>query len=97
MRDEFAARAREAWKDATLLCITHDVASTRAFPRVLVIEGGRIIEDGNPAELYANEESRYRQLCDREDQVREKLWNAASWRRLRMEDGRLHEEEEAAR
>lgn len=96
MRDEFAARAREAWKDATLLCITHDVASTRAFPRVLVIEGGRIIEDGNPAELYASEESRYRQLCDREDQVREKLWNAASWRRLRMDEGRLHEEREAA-
>lgn len=95
MRDEFAARAREAWKNATLLCITHDVASTRVFPRVLVIEGGRIVEDGAPEELYANQDSRYRQLCDREDQVRERLWKAASWRRLRMEEGRLREEEAA--
>jgi ABC-type transport system involved in cytochrome bd biosynthesis fused ATPase/permease subunit len=30
-------RARERWWDATLLCITHDVADTEAFERVLVI------------------------------------------------------------
>lgn len=92
MRDEFATRARAAWKDATLLCITHDVASTRAFPRVLVIEDGEVREDGDPAELYAREGSRYRALCDREDQVRDLLWNTASWRRFRMDSGRLSEE-----
>ncbi len=91
MRDEFVARARECWKDATLLCITHDVESTAAFSRVLVIEGGRIVEDGDPAVLRANPESRYRQLCDREESVRERLWNAVSWRKLRMEDGTLRE------
>jgi len=92
MRDEFATRAREAWKDATLLCITHDVASTRAFPRVLVIEDGELREDGDPAELYAHAGSRYRALCDREDSVRDLLWNAASWRRFRMTRGSLSEE-----
>lgn len=92
MRDEFAARARAAWKDATLLCITHDVASTRAFQRVLVIEDGELLEDGDPAVLYAQEGSRYRALCDREDQVRELLWNAAGWRRFTMESGLLSEE-----
>jgi len=92
MRDEFATRAREAWKDATLLCITHDVASTRVFPRVLVIENGQLKEDGDPAELYARPDSRYRALCDREDQVRDLLWNAATWRRIRMDKGQLSEE-----
>lgn len=92
MRDEFAARAREAWKDATLLCITHDVASTRVFPRVLVIEDGQLREDGDPAELYARPDSRYRALCDREEQVRDLLWNAATWRRIRMDKGHLSEE-----
>jgi ABC-type bacteriocin/lantibiotic exporter with double-glycine peptidase domain len=92
MREEFVARARESWKDATLLCITHDVASTKAFSRVLVIENGRIIEDGSPSDLCASQESRYRQLCDREDEVRNRLWNAVSWRRLRMTEGRLSED-----
>jgi ATP-binding cassette subfamily B protein len=92
MRDEFAARAREAWKDATLLSITHDVASTRVFPRVLIIEDGQLREDGDPEELYARPDSRYRALCDREDQVRDLLWNAATWRRIRMDKGYLSEE-----
>ena len=92
MRDEFIARARATWQDATLLCITHDVAGTRSLPRVLVIGDGGILEDGDPAVLYARPESRYRQLCDREEQVRLQLWNAADWRRVRMESGRLTEE-----
>ncbi len=92
MRDEFVERARAAWRDATLLCITHDVASTRGFSRVLVIEDGRVIEDGDPAVLHEQAGSRYRQLCDREEHVRARLWNAASWRRLRMENGRVVEE-----
>lgn len=92
MREEFVNRAREAWKDATLLCITHDVASTKAFSRVLVIEDGQIREDGDPAALYADPASRYRELCDREDEVRARLWHAAEWRRFRMESGVLRQE-----
>jgi ATP-binding cassette subfamily B protein len=46
-------RARQEWRAATLLCITHDVQSTQAFDRVLVVEGGRIIEDDDPARLAA--------------------------------------------
>ena len=44
-------RARQVWSTATLLCITHDVRSTQAFDRVLVVEEGQIIEDGTPASL----------------------------------------------
>ena len=33
-------RARQEWRAATLLCITHDVRSTQAFDRVLVVEEG---------------------------------------------------------
>jgi len=95
MRAEFAERARAVWKDATLLFITHDVASTRAFSRVLVIEGGQVLEDGDPAHLHAREDSRYRQLCDREDQVRDRLWSAAAWRRIRVENGTLIERQGA--
>ena len=96
MRTEFTRRARDAWRDATLLCITHDIAGTREFPRVLVIENGRLVEDGSPAELYARPGgSRYRELCDRDEEIRTRLTQATSWRRFRMDRGRLHSEEEA--
>jgi ATP-binding cassette subfamily B protein len=92
MRQEFLSRARSTWRDATLLCITHDVASTRVFPRVLVVENGQVIEDGAPSDLCRRAGSRYGQLCDREEQVRARLWQAAAWRRVRMENGRLVDE-----
>ncbi|NJN53251.1 MAG: ATP-binding cassette domain-containing protein, partial [Gammaproteobacteria bacterium] len=41
----------DRWADATLLWVSHQVAETVSFPRVLVFDGGRIIEDGAPAEL----------------------------------------------
>jgi ATP-binding cassette subfamily B protein len=84
-----AARCR--WKNATLLAITHDVAETKSFDRVLVIEDGKILEDGPPRELFSNPDSRYRALCDAESQVRDELWQGARWRRLQMDSGSLIE------
>jgi len=83
-------RARRVWHDATLLCVTHDVGETRDFDRVLVIEAGRVVEDGRPAVLAAAE-SRYRALLEAEEAVRCGLWASDRWRRVRLEDGRLHE------
>jgi ATP-binding cassette subfamily B protein len=75
-----------------LLCVTHDVGETMGFPRALVIENGRIVEDGNPEELARQENSRYRALLEAEESVREGSWSSGDWRHLRMEDGRLIEE-----
>ncbi len=90
-RRAFLKRARERWRGATLLCITHDVEDTVGFDRVLVIDNGRIAEDGAPVELAANPASLYRRLLDAEHDVRRGLWASASWRRMWMEDGRLIE------
>jgi ATP-binding cassette subfamily B protein len=89
-------RAREIWRGATLLCITHDVSETRTFPRVLVVEGGRIVEDGDPLELESRAGSRYAALLAAERGVRDGLWSSAAWRRLRLEGGRLIEDARAA-
>jgi ABC-type multidrug transport system fused ATPase/permease subunit len=86
-------RARELWRDATLLYITHDVADTSDFERVLVIEDARIVEDGAPAQLAARQESRYRALLDAEHAVRHGLWANHKWRRLRMDAGSVSEQE----
>jgi ABC-type bacteriocin/lantibiotic exporter with double-glycine peptidase domain len=90
-RRELLARTRRLWRDATLLCVTHDVGETLDFARVLVIEDGRIVEDGPPARLAEQPKSRYASLLAAERDVRAGLWESPIWRRLRMERGRLTE------
>jgi len=90
-RRELLSRARRHWDGTTLLCVTHDVGETMAFPRALVIENGRIVEDGNPGELARKTNSRYRALLEAEEGVREGSWSGGQWRHLRLEDGRLVE------
>jgi ATP-binding cassette subfamily B protein len=86
------ARARARWADATLLCVSHDISETEAFPRVLVVDGGEIVEDGPPAVLAANPDSRYAALLAAERRVRTAAWSVETWRRLRLEAGRIVEE-----
>lgn len=90
-RRELLGRARQRWRDATMLCVTHDVGETLTFERVLVIDEGRVVEDGDPAALAADPESRYRALLDAEEALREGLWASAEWRRMRLEKGLLRE------
>ena len=90
-RRTLLANARAYWPQATLLCITHDVGQTEDFARVVVIEEGRIIEDGTPQALLARPDSRYRALLDAENAVRKNLWASTNWRRLWLENGQVQE------
>jgi len=69
----------------------HDVSETQAFERVLVMEGGQLIEDGSPATLAQQQDSRYRAMLETEAQVQAELWGSRTWRKLWMEKGRLSE------
>jgi ATP-binding cassette subfamily B protein len=91
-RRELLAGARRLWRQATLLCITHDVGETQAFDRVLVMAGGRIVEDGTPVDLAAQPQSRYRALLEADTAVRQGLWLHRQWRRLWLNHGRLIED-----
>ncbi|WP_437333599.1 ATP-binding cassette domain-containing protein [Sorangium sp. So ce394] len=88
-RRALLARARRRFRRATLLCVTHDVGETRGFERVLVVDGGRVVEDGAPAELAARPGSRYRALLDAEAAVQRGLWSSGGWRRLKVVRGRI--------
>ncbi|HEU0175458.1 MAG TPA: cysteine peptidase family C39 domain-containing protein [Blastocatellia bacterium] len=94
-RRALLGRAREVWRDATLLCVTHDVGETLDFDRVLVMDGGRIVEDAQAVELASRRDSLYRALLDDEEVVRAEMWASDEWRRLRVEGGRVREEERA--
>ena len=90
-RSAMLTAARERWKDATLLCITHDIGQTRSFERVLVIEGGRIIEDGSPLALAQKPGSRYAGLLAAEERALARL-AGPEWRRLCVEGGHVTDE-----
>ena len=90
-RQTLLARARRRWSSATLFCVTHDIAETETFARVLVIADGRVAEDGAPAALLAQPGSRYAALAEAERRVRAAAWSGERWRRLRLEDRRIVE------
>ncbi len=91
-RSESLAKARRRFAHATLLCITHDVVETRGFDRVIVIEGGRIVEDAGPDELEQRPDSRYRALLDAENALQRDLWAHPDFRRCRVDQGKLVED-----
>ena len=83
-RHQLLKQLLQWWKRSTVLCVTHDVAETLSFKRVLVIDGGRIVEDGAPLQL-AQQPSRYKALLDAEKTVREHMWRGDHWRRVRID------------
>jgi ATP-binding cassette subfamily B protein len=88
-RRKLLVRSREIWCDATLLAISHDIAEAMTFERTLVIEHGRIVEDGDPRELARNPESRFRAMLEAEASIREEFWNGPEWRHLSLKNGQL--------
>ena len=91
-RRDLLAIARRWWRDATLVWVTHDVAETAAFDRVLVIDGGRLVEDGDPAVLGRRAASRYAALVRGDRAMHATAWSAARWRRIWIERGKLRED-----
>lgn len=91
-RRELLRRLRTRFAGATLLCVTHDLSETLDFPRVLVIDAGRIAEDGAPGELRSRPAGHYRALLAAEAQVAAEVWGSSGWRRLRLANGQLREE-----
>jgi ABC-type bacteriocin/lantibiotic exporter with double-glycine peptidase domain len=88
-RQDLLSNSRLLWRDATLLCITHDVSETQDFDRIIVLEQGQVAEDGTPAELVKRPDSRYGALLEAETALQKQLWRNPLWRRLRLEKGRL--------
>ncbi|HEU4532932.1 MAG TPA: ABC transporter ATP-binding protein, partial [Polyangiaceae bacterium] len=89
-RRELLRRLRQVWSGVTLVCVTHDVAETSEFPRVWVIDEGRLVEDGPPAALL-KADSLYRALAQADRRAASSAWGARLWRRVRVQGGRALE------
>ena len=53
-------------KGRTAIVIAHRLATVQSLDRILVFDGGRIVEDGDHRSLLAREDGRYRRLFDRQ-------------------------------
>ncbi|RRR74479.1 MAG: ATP-binding cassette domain-containing protein [Candidatus Viridilinea halotolerans] len=93
-RRDLLAQARTCWPGATLICVTHDVAHTTDFARVLVLQDGRLVEDGAPATLATNPTSHYAALLQADETLASQHWmgEAAGWRRVALHAGALVED-----
>ena len=89
-RSALLADARTLWAGVTLLCVTHDISETALFDRVLVVEDGRIVEDGTPGGL-AGATSRYQTLLNVERVMLDGMWESDDWRHVAIRDGRAME------
>jgi len=69
-REALLKAARVRWATATFLCITHDISQTLDFPRVLVVDKGRVAEDGAPRDLADHADTRYASLLAAEVRAR---------------------------
>jgi len=88
-RKRLLAAARKWWVDATVICITHDMDETTHFDRVVVMDRGSIIEQGDPRTLINNAQSAYVNMLTSERLLEEELFGATHWRRLRLNEGGL--------
>jgi ATP-binding cassette subfamily B protein len=80
-------QVRHRWADTTVLYVTHDVAETRSFDRVLVVDRGRIVEDGDPQQLAQSLSSRYRRMLQAYEATQARLLSSSDWRRIRIDAG----------
>ena len=87
-RRSLLERSQGWWPGATFILVTHDVGDTLGFERVLVIDAGRVLEDGDPQALAAREGSRYRALLDAEAEAKA-AFEGPTWRSVQLESGRL--------
>jgi len=80
---------RQRWAGSTLLYVTHDISEARSFERVIVVERGRIVEEGDPRLLTLMASSRYRRLLQAQEAVQARLNQGSEWRRVRVQDGQV--------
>jgi ATP-binding cassette subfamily B protein len=88
-RRQLLNEVRQRWAASTVFYVTHEVSEARAFDRVLVLDHGRVVEDGDPRVLAQMPSSRYRRLLQAQDAAHARFGAGSEWQRIRLEDGRL--------
>lgn len=88
-REALLHEARQVWREATLLYVTHDPRQALAFDRVVILDAGRIVEVGAPSALSAQAGSQLQRRLEQDRAVREHIWQGPEWQRWRLVAGAL--------
>ncbi len=88
-RGRLLAQARQRWEKATLVFVTHDITESLQFDRVLVLEEGRIVQDGRPEELAGSSEGSFSRMLQAQKLANQQLWKGPAWRRLSLDESGL--------
>jgi ABC-type transport system involved in cytochrome bd biosynthesis fused ATPase/permease subunit len=89
LRQQLLASVRERFASSTLIFVSHDIRDTRDFARVLVVEDGRVVEDGAPELLLTAADSRYRALLRSDEE--QTAYAPEAWRHAQLSAGTLSE------
>jgi ABC-type multidrug transport system fused ATPase/permease subunit len=54
----------ELFKKRTVLAIAHRLSTLRAMDRIIVLEEGQIVEDGNPQELLEKKDGLFKHMWE---------------------------------
>jgi ABC-type multidrug transport system fused ATPase/permease subunit len=90
-RRALLAAGRARWRRATVLCVTHSPAEALGFDRIVVLDHGRLVEDGEPRALANRGGSRFRAMLDAEEELTRAL-AGPPWRRLHLARGQIREQ-----
>jgi ATP-binding cassette subfamily B protein len=91
-RRRLLEEARAAFREATLVFVTHDLDQVEGFDRVVVLDGGRVVEEGVPARLRETAGSAYGRLRAEHEAFRREAWDPGRWRGFHVIDGRVEED-----
>lgn len=96
-RRRLTKNLRKAWQGATLLFVSHDISHALDFDRVIVVEGGHVVEDGNPATIcsiprHFQAASHFQSLLEAEEHVLKQVWGGSNWRRIYVRRGKVNED-----
>ncbi|HET7545308.1 MAG TPA: ATP-binding cassette domain-containing protein [Polyangiaceae bacterium] len=92
LRQRVLRTAREHFSRATLFYVTHHVTDTLDFDRVLVMDHGRLVEQGAPRMLEQSPGSHYQALLAGAAEVEATLRRAQGFQRFVVAGGRLRAE-----
>jgi len=83
-RQRLLADLRSFWKDSTLLYVTHRLPEAFQFDRVVVVDNGTVVEDGDPHHLKDLHGSRFSELVNSHHCVVDEMWASQNWRSLHI-------------
>ncbi|MBP9707775.1 MAG: ATP-binding cassette domain-containing protein [Oligoflexales bacterium] len=89
-RIDLLYEARNHWREATMLCVMHEIALASEFDKVIVVDSGVVVEVGEPRRLL-RKKSYFADMLESEQQMNLDLWKRSSWKKFYLANHKVVE------